>query len=145
MSKLKIIIPLVVLAIGGGTYKFVIAKPAKAHEPKVDGVVYVLPRDFLVNLRGGEFAKVNVALVVEEHATEALAGEETTTPPEGFGPMPQEAVMRDIVTDVLTGRSARTLRSQEGRERLKRRIKRRLVNSTDVPINDVLLTDVTVQ
>jgi flagellar basal body-associated protein FliL len=145
VSKLKIILPIVVLVLGGGVYKFVLAKPSAEAKPKVDGAVYVLPRDFLVNLREGQFAKVNVALVVDEHAAEALAGAEAGTPPEGFGPMPQEAVIRDIVTDTLTGRSARTLRSAKGRERLKRRIKQLLVKHTDVPVNDVLLTDVAVQ
>ena len=146
MSKLKIILPIVVVLLGGAAYKLVLAKPAPAEKPKVEGTVYVLPRDFLVNLREGQFAKVNVALVLDEHALEPAGGDEAAaTPPEGFGTLPQEAIVRDIVTDSLTGRAARTLKSEAGRERLKRRLKQQLIEHTDVPVHDVLLTDVTVQ
>ena len=65
-GKLKFIVPLVLLLVVGGVYKFVLAKPAPTPKPKVEGEVYVLPKDFLVNLTDGKFAKLGVGLVFDE-------------------------------------------------------------------------------
>jgi flagellar basal body-associated protein FliL len=144
-SKLKFIIPLVLVLVGG-VYKFVLAKPAPTAEPKVAGEVYVLPKEFLVNLSDGRFAKVQVGLVLE--AGEAAAhsgGAAPAAPPEGFGTNPQEALVRDIVTDTLTDGEANSLISRHGREELKKKLARRIVERTDVHVEEVLFTDVTVQ
>ena len=60
-GKLKFVIPLVVLMVIGGGYKFVLAKPAEP-QLKVEGAVYVLPKEFLLNLADSHFAKLSVAL-----------------------------------------------------------------------------------
>jgi flagellar FliL protein len=147
-SKLKIVIPVVLLLVLGGVYKFVIAKPAAEAKPKIAGTVYVLPKEFLVNLSEGRFAKLGVGLVLSEH-DESLAvaakNKEAVKPPEGFGPLPQEAVIRDIVTDVLTDRSAGSLINRAGREKLKKSIIETIDKRTDVRVTDVLFTDVAVQ
>ena len=147
-SKLKIVIPVVLLLVLGGVYKFVIAKPAAEAKPKIAGTVYVLPKEFLVNLSEGRFAKLGVGLVLNEH-DESLAvaakNKEAVKPPEGFGPLPQEAVIRDIVTDVLTDRSAGSLINRAGREKLKKSIIETIDKRTDVHVTDVLFTDVAVQ
>ena len=67
MTKKKLIIIVVVaLVAAGGAYKFVLAKPKeKAPKPKVHGTVYMLPKEFLVNLADGRFAKLQVALVLD--------------------------------------------------------------------------------
>ena len=103
-GKLKFIIPIVVLLVLGGVYKFVLAKPAAVAKPKVAGEVYVLPKDFLLNLTDGKFAKLGVGLVFDEGFLAAPAGaaEGAAAPPTGYGVLPQEAVVRDIVTDVVT-------------------------------------------
>jgi flagellar FliL protein len=62
-GKLKIILPLALLVVLGGLYKVVLAKPVDAH-PKVHGQVYVLPKEFLLNLAGNHFVKLNVGLVL---------------------------------------------------------------------------------
>jgi flagellar FliL protein len=145
-SKLKFIIP-IVLVLLGGVYKFVLAKPAAAEKPKVAGEVYVLPKDFLVNLADGKFAKLGVGLVFDEGYSAAPAGgaEGGATPPDGYGALTQEAVVRDIVTDVVTDKSADDLTSRKGREEIKAQILKRLKKQTDVKVHDVLLTDVAVQ
>jgi hypothetical protein len=146
-SKLKFIVPLVLLILGG-TYKFVLAKPAPAPKPKVEGEVYVLPKDFLINLSDGKFAKLGVGLVFDEGYTAAPAGgghEAGAAPPDGYGVLPQEAVVRDIVTDVVTDESAGDLTSRKGREEIKAKILKRLLMQTDVKAHEVLLTDVAVQ
>jgi flagellar FliL protein len=147
-SKLKIVIPVVLLLVLGGVYKFVLAKPAAEAKPKIAGTVYVLPKEFLVNLSQGRFAKLGVGLVLdpEEHSiAEAAKDKEAPKPPEGFGPLPQEAVIRDIVTDTLTDEGSHDLIDREGRARLKKRIIRTIAKHTDVQVEDVLFTDVAVQ
>ena len=146
-GKLKFIIPIVVLLVLGGVYKFVLAKPAAVAKPKVDGEVYVLPKDFLVNLTDGKFAKLGVGLVFDEGfaAAPAKAAEGAAAPPTGYGVLPQEAVVRDIVTDVVTDSSAKDLTSRKGREDIKTKILKRLKAQTDVKVHEVLLTDVAVQ
>jgi flagellar FliL protein len=146
-GKLKFIIPVVLLLVVGGVYKFVIAKPAVVPKPKVEGEVYVLSKDFLVNLTDGKFAKLGVGLVFDEGfaAAPAKAEEGAPPPPTGYGVLPQEAVVRDIVTDVVTDSSAHDLTSRKGREGIKTKILKRLRAQTDVRVHEVLLTDVAVQ
>jgi flagellar basal body-associated protein FliL len=146
MSKLKILVPLVLVAMFGG-YKFALAKPAPEPKPKVHGSVYVLGKEFLVNLADGRFAKVTVALVLahDDKSTEPAGGHSAATPPEGFGPMGQEAIVRGLVTDVLTDARDHDLIDHEGREHLKEEILERLKKETDVKAHEVVFTDVTVQ
>jgi flagellar basal body-associated protein FliL len=147
-SKLKIIVPVVLLLVLGGVYKFVLAKPAAEAKPKIAGTVYVLPKEFLVNLSQGRFAKLGVGIVLsleDESIATAAKNKEAVKPPEGFGPLPQEAVIRDIVTDTLTDRGSQDLIDRAGRDRLKKRILRAIKTRTDVRVEDVLFTDVAVQ
>ncbi len=148
-KKILILIPILLLAAGAG-YKFALGKPAEAKpEPKVHGSVYVLGKEFLVNLADGHFGKLTVGLVLahDDHSTEAAEGGHGAAPkpPEGFGPMAQEAVVRDVITDELTGSDAEHLTDRHGREELKKAIKKQLKQKTDVKVEEVLLTDVTVQ
>ena len=147
-SKLKFIIPIVLLIVVGGAYKFVLAKPAKADPPKIAGEVYVLPTEFLLNLADGKYAKLKVGLIMKPgaHAAPAAGGHEgAAEPPEGYGALPQEAVVRDIVTDEVTEVSGRDLTSDKGREKLKKEILERIHKETDVHADSILFTDVTVQ
>jgi len=147
-SKLKFIIPVVLLLVLGGVYKFVLSKPAPEAKPKIAGEVYVLPSEFVLNLADGKYAKLGVALVMEPdaHTTAAAAGHGAAAePPEGYGSLPQEAVVRDIVTDEVTESSGTDLQTSRGRERLKQSILKRLHHETDVHADSVLFTDVTVQ
>jgi flagellar basal body-associated protein FliL len=146
-SKLKIIVPILLLALGGA-YKFVLAKPAATAKPKVDGEVYVMPKDFLINLADGRFAKVDVGFVFRPGYAAAPAGggeAAAARPPEGYGALSQEAVVRDIVTDTITGRTAQSLTSRKGRDELKDQIRTRILKTTDVKVADVLFMDVAVQ
>jgi len=75
--KKKLIIVVVALVAAGGAYKTVLAKPAeKEKKPKVEGQVYVMPKEFLVNLSGGRFAKFSVALVMprDDRSERSLVG-----------------------------------------------------------------------
>jgi len=147
---IKKLIPVIVAVVAlGGAYKFVLAKPAGAPKPKphVEGKVYILGKEFLVNLADGRFAKLTVALVLDEKDTSdaAAEGEAAAKPPEGFGTMAQEAVVRDVITDDLTDAKDSSLIDNEGRERIKDKILKDLKKKTDVKVKEVLFTDVTVQ
>lgn len=149
-GKLKFIIPIVLLVVVGGVYKFVLAKPkAAAAKPKVAGAVYVLPKEFIVNLADGRYAKFNIALVMKPGAETAAAsagGEGAATEsPEGYGTLPQEALVRSIVIDDVTDVSGSTLISEKGRSKLKKKILTGLHDHTDVEATNVLFTDVAVQ
>jgi flagellar basal body-associated protein FliL len=147
---LKKLIPVVIALVAlGGVYKFVLAKPsAKAAKPKVEGTVYILGKEFLVNLADGRFAKLTVALVLahDDTSTVAAGGHEAAPkPPDGFGAMGQEAVVRDVITDDLTDAKDTDLISREGRKTVKEQILKDLKKNTDVKVHDILFTDVTVQ
>lgn len=143
-SKLKFVIPLLLLLVLGGVYKLVLAKPASA-KPKVDGVVYVLPKEFVINLADGHFAKLSAALVLPASEDPAAAGGEGATPPEGYGALPQEAAVRAVITDVITDASTKDLTARKRRAKLRDEVLKGIRAHTDVKPNDVLFTDVAVQ
>jgi flagellar FliL protein len=146
MGKLKLIVPVAALIVAAGVYKFVVAKPAPAPQPKIAGEVYVVPSAFTVNLAGGRYAKVTVGMILKEGAALGPeSGGEPAAPPEGFGPLAQEAIVRDIVVNALSGTRADMLMGADGRQRIKQLIERRVKALTDVEIERVLLPDVTVQ
>lgn len=146
MRKNVLILVLAALVVGAGA-AYTFAKPKDERRHKVDGTVYVLPKEFLVNLRDGRYAKLNVALVLDHGQSTAAAGGHGggSTPPDGFGTLEQEAVIRDIVTDTVTDENGDTLISSEGRERIKQAILAKIRRETDVRTEDVLITDVAVQ
>ena len=146
-SKLKIIIPLTVLLLLGGVYKFALAKPPEKEKSKIHGVVYVLPKEFVVNLADGRYAKFNVALVLDHSQPTAPAaeGHAAAEPPEGYGTLEQEAVVRDIVTDKVSGARSDDLVSRKKRKKLKKHIYKELKSHSDVKVHEVLLTDIAVQ
>lgn len=147
-SKLKIIVPLTVLMLLGGVYKFALAKPAEADKHKVEGTVYVLPKEFVVNLADGHFAKFNLALVLDHSQPTAPATDghgAPVNPPEGYGTLEQEAVVRDIVTDELSGAESDELVKRTKRTRLKKKLLKELKSHSDVKVHEVLLTDIAVQ
>jgi flagellar basal body-associated protein FliL len=146
-GKLKFILPIVLLLALGGVYKTVLAKPKPVEKHKVEGQVYVLPKEFLLNLAEQRYAKLTVALVLphDEPIAPEGGGHGGVEPPEGWGTLPQEALIRGLVTDTLTGVSAEKLVEPEGREKLKAKLLKRIEKTTDVHAEDVLFTDVAVQ
>src|SRR3712207_5694337 len=142
-SKLPIIIG--VLVVLAGAYKFVLAKPADSaaaeKKPKVEGEVYILPKEFLVNLADGRYAKLSVGFVMahDDHSTAPAesGGHGAPTTPEGYGTMPQEAIVRDLITDTLTDAADHDLIEAEGREHLKKQILKAIKKHTDVHAEEV--------
>jgi Flagellar basal body-associated protein FliL len=147
MNKKLVLIPIVALAVLGGAYKTVLAKPSKpAPKPKVDGSVYVLGKEFLVNLKDGRFAKLSAALVLAHDDTStAASGHEGSVPPEGYGAMTQEGVVRAVITEDLTNATDQQLIDGRKRQALQAKILKDLKRQTDVKVEKVLFPDLTVQ
>jgi|GEM_PF-500712 len=159
-SKLKFIVPIIVLALVGLKMTVLKAAPVKVEPPNVKGEVYVIPTPFLLNIEGGKFAKISVGLIFEKGhsalgeaaasvgapAVQAASAEAAPVkPPDGYGVLPQEALVRSIVTDVVTGVPASMLTSAEGRQKLGKRIVKRLHHETDTHVAEVFFIDVVVQ
>jgi flagellar FliL protein len=148
MNKKTLIIAVLALVVAGGAYKTVLAKPKeKAKKPNVEGTLYVLQKEFLINLADARYAKVSAALLLDprDHSTAAAGGHGGPVPPEGYGAMTQEAIIRAIVTDALTGRNAADLEDARKRDRLRKEIVERIHEETDVHADDILFPDLTVQ
>jgi flagellar basal body-associated protein FliL len=147
MNK-KIIMAVVALVALGGVYKFVLAKPkAKAKKPNVEGTLYVMQKEFLVNLADEQYAKISAALLLnpKDHSAAAAGGHGAPAPPEGYGPMAQEAVIRAIITDVFTGLQAEEIEDTKKRNKLRKEILHRIHEESDVHADDILFPDLTVQ
>ena len=151
-DELKILLP-VLLIVLGGVYKFVLAKPAPAPKPKIAGEVYVMPKDFLINLKGGRFAKLNVGAGPQARATSAAgtaAGGGTRRRPRrptGYGMLPAGGGRSAaIITDTLTDQPAARLHAREdARQGSRPTILKRIHHETDVEVDDVLFTDIAIQ
>jgi flagellar basal body-associated protein FliL len=142
-DKKKIVVAVLALLVVAAGYKFVISPGGTEANSKVHGQVYVLPKEFLINLADGRFAKLTVAIVLP--ADEPIEASKENHPPEGFGPLPQEAAVRAVVTDVVTNGRADELVDRAGRDRLRKRLLKSINRATDVKAEDVLFPDVAVQ
>jgi flagellar basal body-associated protein FliL len=146
-SKLKIILPVLILLLvaGGGAYKFVLAKPSKAAaapKPKVDGDLFALTPEFVVNLTDNHYGKVTVALLLKAAPTPA-----ELAPPasDGSEKLLQDAIIRATITDDLTGVPSTELINRVQRDKLRTQMLTDLTKATDVEVTGVLFTDVVVQ
>jgi flagellar protein FliL len=145
-KKKKILILAVVLLLGGGyVAKGMLMPPAKSKD-KITGTVYLLPKEFVVNLADGKYGKVDVALVLAPgQSTGATAEGGSTSSDAALGTLPEEAVVRDIITNELTDSTASSLIHADQRTKLKQKILLAIRSNTDVKLTDVLFTDVAVQ
>jgi Flagellar basal body-associated protein FliL len=145
MNKKKILIGLVVLLLGGGyVAKGYLMPPPVVHD-KISGTIYVLPKQFTLNMRDGRYATLTAALVLAPGQSPGVVSETGGSPPEGFGTLPEEAAIRDIITNIVTNQNGRALTTALGRTRIKRQILTAIRTGTDVKVNEVLFTDVAVQ
>jgi flagellar protein FliL len=143
-KKLMIIIP--VLLLGGGYVakaKLMAPKPVK---PKLAGEIYILPKQFMCNLQDGHYATLTVALELapgqSDGATAESAGASSTST---VGTLPEEAVIRAIITNLITNDTSNALVTTTGRTGLQAQILSRIKAETDVKVDQVFFTDVAVQ
>ena len=146
MKKKLIIGLVVVLAIGGYVAKSMLLKP-KVVVPKVNGEVYVMPHQFTLNMADGRYATLNAALLLapgqSDGATAASGGSSDSS--SVVGTLPEEAVIRDIITNTITSQPGSALTTASGREHLKTQILKAIKVGTDDKIDGVYFTDVAVQ
>src|SRR6478672_11983232 len=141
-GKLKIILPVLLLVLigAGGAYKFLLSgggSAKKAAPPKVVGDLLPLTPDFTINLDGGHYGKVSVALEMDGGIPKAV---------EGAAPsLKENAVVRSVVTNDLTGLTTDALIQRPTREKLLTQILKDLQTKTDEKVTDVFFTDVVVQ
>ena len=95
-----------------------------------DPTVYVLSKDVVVDLAGGGYATVTVGLEVQHGVDTAEA---------------QTGRVREIVSNDLTGIERANLLDRECREFLKLKLARDIRAHTDISLDGVLLTDITLR
>jgi flagellar basal body-associated protein FliL len=135
-KKLLIVMPVLVLLVAGVGYKMFLAPKPKAPKLKVEGQVVQLEKEFIVNLEEGHYGKVSVALVVEPAAGSGHGADEG---------LAQEAVIRAIVTDELTGLPPEELTDRAKRALLLDQILEEIEKKSDEHVKAVLFTDLAVQ
>ena|SRR5947209_363396 len=143
--KKKILILLPVLLLGGGyvAYGKFLKKPPPP--PRIEGTIYVMPKQFTLNMADGRYATLTVALVLDPKEVLAASAEGGATPPDGYGSLPEEAAIRDIVTNIVTNQAGSTLTNEQGRTKIKDEILAQIKKTTDVKVDEVLFPDVAVQ
>src|SRR6201986_989553 len=104
MNK-KILIPIiavVVLVAAFAGYSF--AKPKHTKKDRINGTTYILPKQFTLNLKSGQYATLTVALLLAPGQSVGVTSP-TNPPPDGFGSLTDEAVIRAIITNDVTDQS----------------------------------------
>lgn len=141
-----IVIPVILLVLVGAGYSF--AKPKPVEKLKVKGTLYQLPASFLLNLQGSHYVKLNVALLLapgQSDGASATGGGASSGGEEAQGTLPEEALVRSIVTNVVTDKPEGLLVAEGGRNAIRQEILRDIEKQTDVKVESVLFPDLTVQ
>ncbi|MGD1055920.1 MAG: flagellar basal body-associated FliL family protein [Solirubrobacteraceae bacterium] len=148
MSKLKnkkvmlaVALPILILGIG---YKM--TRPAPVNKDKIKGTLYVLPAPFLLNLQQGRFAKLTVGLELAPGQSDGASATAAASSGENaVGTLPEEPLVREIVTNAITNQNGETLVTEQGRKALKHQILQAITKETDVKVEAILIPDLTVQ
>ena len=144
--KKKIMIILPILLLGGGYVakaKLMAPKPVK---PKLAGEIYILPKQFMCNLQDGHYATLTVALELAAGQSDGATAEGGGTATGAtVGTLPEEAVIRAIITNLITNDTSNELVTDSGRTSLETQILSKIKTTTDVKVNQVFFTDVAVQ
>jgi flagellar FliL protein len=140
----KVIIVLVVLLLGAFE-AYSMTKPKIVVKDRIQGSIYVFPGSFLLNLKDGHFAKLTLGLVLAPGQSSGPASTGSSPTEGGTGTLPEEAAIRDIVTNLMTGESSTLLSNDSGRGKAKHEILNAIKQQTDVKVTEVLFPDLTVQ
>jgi flagellar basal body-associated protein FliL len=136
------LIGVLVLLLGAG---YTMTKPHPKVVMKVKGTVYQLPKSFLINLTGGQFAKVNVALILDPGQPASAEGAAAASSGEEKGTLPEEPLVRAIITNALTGQRGEVLLEERARVGIEHQILKQINERTDVKVEAILFPDLTVQ
>jgi flagellar basal body-associated protein FliL len=143
MSKKKLLIPLALLLVLGVGYTM--AKPKKVVKMKVPGTIYAMPQSFLLNLDEGHYAKLSVALDLAPGQSTGASAEGGGGGSESAGTLPEEPLIREIVTNAVTGQSGSALTNGQSRNSIRHHILESIRHQTDVQVESVIFPELTVQ
>jgi flagellar basal body-associated protein FliL len=139
LGKTKLaLLAVAVIVVAGAAYKLVLTPRAKPGPKKIDGALVSLGDPFTVNLSGGHYGRITVAVLL---ASPPPAVVDPSTMP----PLPEYDAVRAIVTDHLTGIDPGRLTDRSARHKLLAQLLLDLKKSTDEPVKQVLFTDLAVQ
>ncbi|MGP0102126.1 MAG: flagellar basal body-associated protein FliL [Solirubrobacteraceae bacterium] len=138
---LAVTLPILILGVG-----YTMTKPKPVNKEKIKGTIYVLPAPFLLNLTDGRYAKLTVGLELAPGQSDgASATASGSSGEDAVGTLPEEPLVREIVTDTVTNQNGETLVTSQGRDAIKRRMLAAINQQTDVKVQAVLIPDLTVQ
>jgi flagellar basal body-associated protein FliL len=141
-NKKIFIVALPILLFVGYTMTKPKPKPVKL---KVAGTIYVMPQSFLLNLSDGRYAKLTVALQLAPGQSDGASATPASSSEGAAGTLPEEPLVREIVTNAVTGANGETLTSSSGRHAIKLQILHAIEKQTDVKVTSVLIPELTVQ
>src|SRR5580698_3943907 len=120
-KTLMLAVALLILILGVGYHE---TRPKPVNKDKIKGTIYVMPAPFLLNLADGKFAKITVAL-------ELAPGQSDGASATAAGTLPEEPLVREIVTNAVTNQNGEALVSDQGRAVIKRQILKAIDAQTD--------------
>jgi len=138
---LGVALPILILGVG-----FKMSQPKPVNKDKIKGTIYSMPAPFLLNLTDGRFAKLTIALELAPGQSDGASATAAASGGEGAaGTLPEEPLVREIVTDAVTNLNGETLISLQGRRTIQHQIREAIDKQTDVKVEAVLIPDLTVQ
>ena len=138
---LAIVLPILILGVG---YKM--TRPKPVNKDKIKGTIYVMPAPFLLNLTDGRYARITVGLELAPGQSDGASATAAAASGENaVGTLPEEPLVREIVTNVVTNQNGEILVTNQGRNAVKHQILEDIVKQTDVKVEAVLFPDLTVQ
>ncbi len=142
-KKLMLAVALPILILGVG-YKM--TRPKPVNKDKIKGTIYVMPAPFLLNLTDGRYARITVGLELAPGQSDGASATAAAASGENaVGTLPEEPIVREIVTNVVTNQNGETLVTNGGRNAIKHQILEDIDKQTDVKVQAVLFPDLTVQ
>jgi flagellar basal body-associated protein FliL len=142
-KKLMLAVALPILILGVGLK---MSQPKPVNKDKIKGTIYSMPAPFLLNLTDGRFAKMTIALELAPGQSDGASATAAASSGEGAaGTLPEEPLVREIVTDTVTNQNGETLISDQGRTVIKHQILAAIQKQTDLKVEAVLIPDLTVQ
>jgi hypothetical protein len=124
---------------------YTMTKPKPVMKMKIKGTVYVMPQSFLLNLSDGRYAKLTVGLQLAPGQSDGASAEAAAPSSEGPGTLPEEPIVREIVTNAVTNESSETLVGSSSRRAIRQKILLTIRKDTDLKVESVLIPDLTVQ
>jgi flagellar basal body-associated protein FliL len=141
-KKIMLAVALPILLFGGYT----MTKPKPVVKEKIKGTIYVMPQSFLLNLTDGRYAKLTVALQLAPGQSDGASAEGAAASSEsGPGTLPEEPLVREIVTNTVTNQTGEALVGASSRRAIRKKILVEIGKQTDVKVESVLFPDLTVQ